>query len=237
MNLVMLFKEDFVDEDTVEVMGRRHKHILEIHKAEPGKKLTVGLLNEKMGTGEILKIDDELVRMKVCLEEDPPEPAKIEIVMAMPRPKVFKRIIQDLTTMGVKNIYIIKTWKVEKSFWNSPKLNEKSLKEAIVLGLEQGKDTIMPNIKIFKRFRPFIEDEIPGIIIGKKAIVAHPISDKSRIETDEKDQSIVLAIGPEGGFIDYEVEMFKRYGFECISLGDRILRVETVLPYLIGRLS
>ncbi len=210
---------------------------MEIHKAEPGKKLIVGLINEKMGTGEVVNIDDESVRMKVCLDMEPPKPSNIEIVMAMPRPKVFKRIIQDLTTMGVKNIYIIKTWKVEKSFWNSPKLSEKSLKEAIVLGLEQGKDTIMPNIKIFKRFRPFLEDEIPGIIIGKKTIIAHPVSDNSDIKIDDKEQPIVLAIGPEGGFIDYEVEMFKRYGFECISLGDRILRVETVLPFLIGRLS
>lgn len=237
MNLILLFNEDFLDETTVLLKGRRYKHITEIHKVEIGKELQVGLINNKMGIGKVIEIKEDSIILEVNLNKNPPKPSNIEIVMAMPRPKVFKRIIQDLTTMGIKKIYIINTWKVEKSFWNSPKISEKSLNQAIALGLEQGKDTIIPDIQVYKRFKPFIEDEIPDIISGKKAILAHPISRSKNLEKNAKTDKIVLAIGPEGGFTEYEVDMFKRFGFEDISLGDRILRVETVLPYLIGKLS
>ncbi len=236
MNLIILEEEDFISSEMAVIKGRRHKHILEVHKAEKGKELTVGLLGGKMGKGEVISIDDESIVMKVTLNENPPEPSKIKIVMAMPRPKVFKRIVQDLTTMGIKEIYVIKTWKVEKSFWSSPVLTDKVLKESIILGLEQGKDTIPPKIEIFKRFRPFIEDQITGIIEGTEALVAHPCSSEMNLE-DFENRPVTLAIGPEGGFIGYEVKMFKEFGFKDISLGERILRVETVLPYLIGKLS
>lgn len=233
---MLLFEEDFISEDTVELKDRRHRHVLEVHKAEVGKELRVGILNGKMGKGLVTSIDSERMQMKVQLDEDPPEPSNIQIVMAMPRPKVLKRIIQDLTTMGVKKIWIIKTWKVEKSFWKSPVLLDESLFETAVLGLEQAKDTVLPEIKVFKGFKPFVEDEIPDLIRGTQAIVAHPHSEEESIGID-RTKPVTLAIGPEGGFIDYEIDMFKKQGFSDFSLGKRILRVETVLPYLIGKLS
>lgn len=236
LNLIILEEEDFITENIVRLSGRRYNHMMEIHKVKKGQKLIIGKLNGKMGSGEVLDINDEEIDMKVNLNQNPPKPLSIKIIMAMPRPKVFKRIIRDLTSMGIKEIYIIKTWKVEKSFWNSPVLSEKVLKDSIILGLEQGKDTIMPKIEIFKRFKPFIEDDITGIIEGTKALVADPFSEKREIK-DFENKPITLAIGPEGGFIEYEINMFKKYGFEDLNLGDRILRVETVLPYLIGKFS
>jgi RsmE family RNA methyltransferase len=136
--------------------------------------------------------------------------------------------------MGIKEIYIIKTWRVEKSYWDSPMLSEENLYNQMITGLEQGKDTILPVISIRKRFKPFVEDELPGLIKDSQAFVAHPIS------TTECPRGInspsVIAIGPEGGFIPYEIELLQKISFKPVMLGERILRVETALPYLIGRL-
>lgn len=236
MNLVILEEKDFIGENIVEIKGRRFEHIFNIHKAELGKNLNVGVLNGKIGEGKIIRMDCESLQMEINLFKNPPKPSNIKIIMAMSRPKMFKRIIKDLTSLGVKEIYVIKTWKVEKSFWNSPVIEEEIIRECAILGLEQGKDTIMPKIKIFKRFKPFIEDEIIGIIKDTKALIAHPFSDNENLEF-LKNKKLTLAIGPEGGFTDYEVRMFKKYGFKDFKLGERILRVETVLPYIIGKLS
>lgn len=235
MNLIILEEEDFIDQNIVRLKGRRLLHVTDVHRAKIGDVLRIGKLNGKVGQGTILDMNSDFIELKIDLTEDPPSASNIQVVLAMPRPKVFKRILMDLTTMGVKNIYIIKTWRVEKSFFNSPTLSEDNLRETMILGLEQGKDTILPRVEIKTLFRPFVEDEIPDIISNTKAIVAHPTgSEKCPRDIDEK---ITLLIGPEGGLIPFEIDILKAQGFEAVTLGERILRVETVLPYIIGRLS
>jgi RsmE family RNA methyltransferase len=49
-------------------------------------------------------------------------------------------------------------------------------------------------------------------------------------------QPVTLAIGPEGGFIAEEIASFERIGFHAVSFGPRILRVETAVSALVGRL-
>lgn len=234
MNLVILLEEDFIEEKKVRLSGRRLKHILDVHRAKTGDSLRVGILNGKIGLGTITHMNDKFLEMDVELTEDPPKPSNVQLILAMPRPKVFKRLIQDISTMGIKKIYIIKTWRVEKSFWNSPVLEEENIFETMILGLEQAKDTVLPEIKVIKLFKPFVEDEIPDIIRDSKAIVAHPIADEECPRGIE--DKVTLAIGPEGGFIPYEIDMLKKQGFKAVTLGERILRVETAVPYIMGRL-
>ncbi len=234
MNLIILFEQDFVAENKVRLKDRRLKHVLDVHRAKLGDTLRVGLLNNKMGRGLITKLNEEEMEMEVELTDSSPPPLNVQLVLAMPRPKALKRIIQDVTTMGIKKIYIIKTWRVEKSFWSSPVLEKESLFENMVLGLEQGKDTILPAIEAVKLFKPFVEDCIPDIIKNTRAIVAHPIADKECPRSIK--EPVTLAIGPEGGFISYEIDMLEKQGFEVVSLGERILRVETAIPVILGRL-
>ena len=235
MNLIILFEQDFIGENKIRLKDRRLKHVLTVHKAKLGDSLKVGLLNHRIGKGLITKLNEEELEMDIELLEASPPPLNVQLILAMPRPKALKRIIQDVTTMGIKKIFIIKTWRVEKSFWSSPVLEEASLLENMVLGLEQGRDTILPEIEVVKLFKPFVEDRIPDIIKGTRAIVAHPIADKDCPR--DIGERITLAIGPEGGFIPYEIDMLEKQGFEVVSLGERILRVETAIPVILGRLS
>lgn len=234
MNLIILFEQDFIAENKIRLIDRRLKHVLSVHRANTGDTLKVGLLNGKIGKGLITKLNHEEMEMEIELTDLSPPPLKAQLILAMPRPKALKRIVQDVTTIGIKKIYIIKTWRVEKSFWSSPVLKEDNLFENMILGLEQGKDTVLPEIEVVKLFKPFVEDRVPDIIKGTRAIIAHPATEEKCPR--EVKEPITLAIGPEGGFIPYEVEMFKHHGFEVVSLGQRILRVETAIPIILGRL-
>ncbi|MCL1833866.1 MAG: 16S rRNA (uracil(1498)-N(3))-methyltransferase, partial [Leptospirales bacterium] len=199
-----------------------------------GDKLKVGVLNGSIGCGTVAEISEKKITLKIDLQNPPPEPLPLKLIIAMPRPKVLNRLIQNAASMGIKEIFIIKTWRVEKSYWDSPALDEINLKNQMITGLEQGRDTILPAIKVKKLFKPFVEDELKYIIDDSIPLVAHPMS-KNDAPRGVR-QPVTLAIGPEGGFIPYEIEALEKIGFQPISLGERILRVETVLPYIVGRI-
>ena len=154
--------------------------------------------------------------------------------MALPRPKVLNRVIAAATSMGVKRLYLVNAWRVEKSYWKSPRLSEENLRMQSILGLEQARDTVLPRIETRRLFRPFVEEELPSIIAGTRALVAHPYASA---ECPRGVKSVTLAIGPEGGFIAKEVESMVKVGFEPVSLGSRVLRVETAIGVLLGRLN
>jgi RsmE family RNA methyltransferase len=136
--------------------------------------------------------------------------------------------------MGVKRIVLMATWRVEKSFWESPVLRPEGLREQMILGLEQARDTVLPAVTLRRRFKPFVEDEVPDLIRDTRALLAHPLAAQPCPRAVQG--AVTLAVGPEGGFIPYEVEAFRARRFEVVSLGERSLRVEHAIPVLLGRL-
>src|SRR5690606_18946807 len=104
----------------------------------------------------------------------------------------------------------------------------------LLLGLEQARDTVLPRVCIEKRFKPFVEDHLPALVVGTTALVAHPGDFPSCPRALEG--PVVLAIGPEGGWIPYEVDKLNAAGFQPVQLAERILRVETAVTALTARL-
>ena len=234
MNLILVNHEDFVAKDTVRLSGRRFEHIRAVHRGQVGSKLRVGLLNDKLGSGLITEINTDSLELTVKLTQTPPEKLPVTLLLALPRPKMLKRVLQSVTSLGVKQIYLINSHRVEKSFWSTPILQPEHLHEQLILGLEQACDTLLPEVHQQKLFKPFVEDDLPRLIEGTRALVAHPSSEQ--ISVLEPNHPTTLAIGPEGGFIPYEVQKLTACGFTSFSLGERILRVETAVPVLLSKL-
>ena len=234
MNLILLLPEDFITEDTVRLSGRRLEHIHSVHRASPGDTLAVGLLDGALGEGRLTRLDSEAVEMTVRLEEAPPPKLPLTLLLALPRPKVLNRVLASATSLGVGRIFLINAWRVEKSYWKSPRLSEENLRLQRILGLEQAKDTRLPELHLRRLLRPFAEDELPGLAAGSLALVAHPGAAEPCPRA--VDRPVTLAIGPEGGFIPAEVALLARAGFMPVGLGPRILRVETAVAALAARL-
>ncbi|MCP5162571.1 MAG: 16S rRNA (uracil(1498)-N(3))-methyltransferase [Hahellaceae bacterium] len=234
MNIALLSDDDFISPDRAQLTGRRLQHLLEVHKAQAGDRLKVGKINGLMGTAELTELTSERCELQVNLHTPPPPPLPVILIIALPRPKMLRRIIQTAATMGVKQLYFINAYKVEKSYWQSPWLDDESLRENLLLGLEQGVDTQLPEIHLRKRFKPFVEDELPQISAGTHKLVAHPGSADSC--PAQISHQVTLVIGPEGGFTPYEVGKLQALDFAAVHLGPRILRVETAVPVLLARL-
>ena len=235
MNLILVTGEDFLDDGRVRLTDeRRLTHVTRVHRASVGAELVVGMLDGPMGSGVVTRRDPEAVELRVTLDREPPLPLPLTLVLALPRPKVLNRVIAGATSLGVKRIYLINSWRVEKSYWKSPKLAGDNLMLQRFLGLEQARDTMLPSIELRRFFRPFVEEELPSIAAGSLALVAHP----GATEACPRDvgRAATLVIGPEGGFIAEEVASLERVGFMPVSIGARILRVETAVAALVSRL-
>lgn len=234
MNLILLFDQDFTAPNTVTLKDERYKHILTIHQAKVGDRVRVGKLNGLMGHAIIQTITDKDVELTITLDQPPPAKLPLTVVLALPRPKMIRRIFRSISELGISDLVIINSYKVEKSFWQSPALDAEKVRSYLIAGLQQAKDTTLPNISFHRLFKPFVEDELPAIVENRRGLIAHPgIGEACPYNQNE---SIVLAIGPEGGFTEYEVNKFIEAGFEGIHLGERILRVENALTALTSKL-
>lgn len=235
MNLVLLSADDInAQGEAIITDQRRITHITQIHGAKPGDQLKTGVINGAMGVGTIEEITPTKIRFSLALTQAAPAALPLTLILGLPRPKMLKRIFQTIATLGIKDLYLINSYRVEKSYWQTPFLQEDAIREHLILGLEQGCDTQMPRVHLKTRFKPFVEDELPGIIQNTLALVAHPYTDTPCPRMQQG--HISLAVGPEGGFIPYEIALLESADFTPVTLGERILRVETAIPYLASRL-
>lgn len=234
MNLLLLEGADFISADRVILRDRRLKHMQEVHRSEVGDSLRVGRVNGLLGSATVLRLEPREAELSVAFDREPPAKLPLTLVLALPRPKMLRRVFQTVATMGVPKVILVNSYRVEKSFWQTPFLTPASIRENLILGLEQARDSVLPEIIIEKRFKPFVEDRLPAIAAGTLGLVGHPGDFPACPRA--VDQPVTLAIGPEGGWIPYEVELLRASGLNPVQLGDRILRVETAVTALLARL-
>ena len=233
MNIILLEPEEIHDNRAV-LTDRRAKHIIKVLGSGVGDRLRVGVINGQRGTGKVLAISRKQPRrVELFLElTNGPEPEiTIDLLLAMPRPIMLKRIFSQAAALGVGRFYLIHARRVEKSYWNGSILKEEQYRFQLVQGLEQAIDTRLPEVEVHQRFKPFVEDVLPKIKNQySHLLLAHPEAKNTLVGTiTEKPVKVLLAVGPEGGWIDYEIDKFKEQGFTPFTIGERILKVDTAV--------
>jgi RsmE family RNA methyltransferase len=234
MNCLLLEPEETADGRT-ELRGRRARHLVEVWRAKPGAVVRIGVVGGRLGHATIASVSDEVVQLSsLAFEDDAPPPLPVTLCVALPRPKSLRRVLHAATTLGVKRVVLMESWRVDKSYWQSPLLEPDAIRSVLTLGLEQAVDTILPAVEIQRRFRPFVEDEVPGLIRGTTAVVAHPGSADAM--PDAAPGPMTLFVGPDRGFTPFEIELLQKQGVRPCRLGPRVLRVDEAVPALLGRL-
>lgn len=234
VNLITFSKEEAEAHSLrLDASDPRYQHIVGVLGSQCGDSLRVGQLNGNMGRAEITTLDSRAINLQLDLNQAPPAKLPLTVLLALPRPKMLRRILRSLSELGVAEIILINSAKVEKSFWSSPVLEAAALEQYLIEGLQQSRDTVIPKISLQRLFKPFVEDQLPSLLSDRQGLVAHPGLGQACSATQ---QDSILAIGPEGGFTSYEVEKLLATGFTGIHLGERILRVETAVVSLTAQL-
>lgn len=234
MNLFLLHPEQHLEGDLWRLDERQSAHARTVLKLAEGDACRAGVLNDGLGEARIESIKNNEITLSFKVDSNPPVPLPLNLVLALPRPKMLKRLLIDAASLGIKRIVLINAWKVDKSYWRTPNLKAGLLREKLLLGLEQAGDTVLPELIQAPRFRPFVEDDLDGWAGDGPRFLAHP-GDHSSLP-HELEGPATLAIGPEGGWTPFEVELLREHGFQTHRFGRRILRVETALPALVGAL-
>lgn len=243
MNII-LAEAGEIDAHRLKLTDHRARHIVKVLQAEVGDRLRVGLINGPMGSGIIAAIKKKypfLVEMELDLCDPPRPQPSLDLILALPRPIMLKRILSQVTALGVGTIHLVNANRVEKSFWEAGILQPEEYHSHLLQGLEQAVDTRVPDLQLHRQFKPFIEDFFPTVA-GKyhHLLVADPAGARRLgevIDSGSHDGRIALAVGPEGGWVDYEVKKFQEQGFSCCTLGERILKVDTAVVALHARIS
>jgi RsmE family RNA methyltransferase len=235
MNCLLIEPEELEAEDgRVRITGRRRQHAEEILRTNVGDELRIGIVGGRLGTARVHGLDDEALELEITLDRDPIPKRALEIVLALPRPPVFRRLLSTIASLGAERLLVVGTARAEKSFWQSRVLEPEAIRERLLLGLEQASDTMLPDVEFHRYFGSLINEVLPSRLAGRRALLAHPAA--SRACPHALSEPITLFIGPEGGLLDFEVEKLESIGFEAVDLGPRVLRVEPVIPMLVGRL-
>ncbi len=212
--------------DQLHIEGRRALHIRNVLQAKVGDRIVVGMVREGQGSAEVLSIVHNQVVLGDLQIQAPATVPSLRLIIALPRPKALRRLLQTAASFGVDHIEILNAWRVHKSYWNSPLVELAAMKEELWLGCEQGRHSWLPTIGIERYFVPYVE----GLSEQSGAkLLAHP---GTRVWLDDLEPTAgttTIAIGPEGGWIEREVESFTQVGFHSFTISDSILRSEIAL--------
>jgi RsmE family RNA methyltransferase len=230
---LLLFDPAELTGDTLTLADRRAHHLRTVLGVRIGDSIRAGEVGGRTGSAQILADDGAAYTLRVTLDGPPSQPLEVDLVLAVPRPKVITRTLEIAASFAVRRIDLTNAWKVDKAYLRSPRLDPQALALAARFGAEQGATTHIPQITVHDRLMALLDARFPAP--HGLRLIAHPGAPPlERAVT--RSEPTTLAIGPEGGWIEREVETFVARGFTPVSLGAPILRVEAAVASALGQL-
>lgn len=243
MNLLILTEEDRLSDQLFAVGGKRRCHIINVLHAGEGDTLGIGILDGPIGSGTIESLEEDKVILNCSWQEETAaENPVIELICALPRPQTLKKVLQTAATMSVANIHIINANRVQQCYFNSSVMDPELIHSHLLEGLSQGKSTRLPKVTINTRFKCFFDETLPRRISAQPG---EPVKLVADVDSDTYINSslllncsrIYIAIGPEGGWVPFELEIMQQYGFTPITIGDWPLRVENAVVATLAQIK
>ena len=228
MNLI-LFEPDERRGDRVRAVGARALHLREVLRVQRGDEVRIGIIDGPVGTGRVLSCDPEGVDLACAFDAGAPPSPAVDLVLALPRPKVLRRLFAPIAALGVRRLMLTNAARVERPYFDTHVLGADCYRTLLIEGLQQARDTRLPAVSVHRQFRPLVEDLLAQWPADSLRIVAHP-GDGPGLHMRLRQQPaarILLALGPEGGWIPFELELLRTHGFVTATLGPRPLRSDT----------
>jgi len=236
VNLILLEPGEVGESGDVSLSGTRAAHLLNVLKVAPGHQVRFGVLDGRRGVGDVQSIDGGTIELRCTFEADVPPRPPVDLLLAVPRPKVMRRLWAQIAALGVGQIILTSAERVERFYFDTHVLTPECYRPLLVEGLQQARDTRLPKVSVHRHFKVLVEDTLDGLFGRGLRLVADPVATRpvGAVVRESIDERILLAIGPEGGWNDFEIALLERHGFQPVGAGRRTLRTDTACIALLA---
>lgn len=236
MNLILLEPGEVGDAGDVSLSGARAAHLIDILHVAPGHEVRVGVLDGPRGVGTVRSVADGTIALRCALEASAPLRPRVDLLLAVPRPKVMRRLWAQVAALGVGQIILTNAERVERPYFDTHILAPETYRPLLIEGLQQARDTRLPAVSIHRRFKRLIEDDLDGLFEDGRRVVADPAAARpmGAVVDARGDDRILLAVGPEGGWSAFELGLLEAHGFQSVGMGPRTLRTDTACIALLA---
>ena len=229
MNLILLESDEVQANSTARLSGPRAVHIRTVLRSAVGDGIRIGIIDGLGGRGIVTSVGDRDVELACTFDVVPPSRPAVDLLLAVPRPKVLRRLWAQLAALGVGRIMLTNAARVERHYFDTHVLTAACYRPLLIEGLQQARDTHLPCVSVHRQFRVLVEDELDAWCPGRGRVVADPGSERLLSDAVRrcKGERVLLAVGPEGGWNGFELALLESRGFVPAALGPRALRSDT----------
>jgi RsmE family RNA methyltransferase len=238
VNLVLLEPAEAVPA-IVTLIDRRARHLVDVLRVTPGQTVRIGVIDGPFGTGTVVAVNDGRVDLECTFDTGAPLPPPVDLLLALPRPKVMKRLWAQLAALGVGHLVLTNAERVERNYFDTHILRPEVYRPLLVEGLQQARDTRLPVVSIHRRLRVLIEDDLDAIAGDALRAVADPAATArvGEVIRARRASRVLAAVGPEGGWSEFERRLLARHGFHAVGMGARTLRTDTACVALLALIN
>jgi 16S rRNA (uracil1498-N3)-methyltransferase len=236
VNLIVLEPHEVGTDGQVRLSGIRAAHLRNVLKVSPGQQVRLGIVDGPCGVGAVESVGDTTIDLRCAFDTSAPPRPRVDLLLAVPRPKVMRRLWAQIAALGVGQIILTNAERVARNYFDTHVLTPECYRPLLVEGLQQARDTRLPNVSIHRQFKVLIEDHLDGLFGRGLRLVANPTATRHAGATVRKssEDRVLLAVGPEGGWNRFEIALLEAHGFESVGMGARILRTDTACIALLS---
>jgi RsmE family RNA methyltransferase len=235
VNLILLERSEASATAEITLTGPRAGHLLHVLRVEPGQTVRVGILDGPRGVGTVTSVAEGAVQLRCAFDAQPAPAPRVDLLLALPRPKVMRRLWAQIAALGVGQIILTNAERVERNYFDTHVLAPACYRPLLIEGLQQARDTSLPRVSIHRQFKVLIEDELDALFPRGLRLVADPAATApAGSQAPEDGGRVLLAIGPEGGWNAFETELLAAHGFRSVGMGPRTLRTDTACIALLA---
>lgn len=206
------------------------RHIKKVMRMNINDKIEI-VYNNKLHICEITSLEPFNIKVIEKLDEDKKTKIELTVAVALVKEQKMDLILQKLTELGVSRIIPVSMErsivKLDKERFNKKKVRWESIcKEAS----EQSKRTNIPIIEDIKSIKDLTKEDADLKLVAstkeKEKLLNY------YLQSIEDCAKIIMVIGPEGGISDKEEDILVSNGYNRVSFGNLIFRVETATIYV-----